>query len=1008
MCCLGSAVLVKDLQQLGPGGMEQVCRRNIRGQVYEGTICIHDMIERQFKGTPGAAALDKWSLRVTTQLTREGVKPGVFVGIFMSKSMSVLVSMVAVMRAGGAFVLLPPSLPSFRLKVMCRKTPVGLVLTVKSLLREASQLGPRVEIVGNNEKNSKTESWTLPTMQPSDPLYAIYTSGSTGEPKGVVVDRGSFGTGVCQFVNKLGLAPGVRVFQSVSYAFVVSISEQLMALASGACICVPSEEELQNNLEAATCRLNATWGTMTPSVARTLDPTSLAVTQSDLEQWGKHVRLYSWYGQAETASSFLIKKLLGSPDEDYGLGSITTGATALAREYTNSAEEGARAFIQTPDWLRKLRPHGHRARCLLTGDIVRYSDIDGTIRLVGRKGTGVKIRGQRVELGEIEFQLRRHFSAAIHVMVEAVRPARSVAGQTVLVGFVAGSTGDIQMNARCAIAELRQSLPSFMIPSVIVPLAVVPTTATGKVYRKALREKMESLTVAEILAYNQQKRGLYRAPVNNREQLLQSIIEELLHLSPSSLSLDDSFFEAGGDSLSARQVVAKARSHGMTLTVASIFEASKVSDLALRLGQVNVANVELQNEDPLEVLRQNFLQTVPAFLRNSIEDVYPAHDSCSRAVHEHRVDYHIFTVKGPLDREKLCNACETFIRATPVMRSVFIPFQEQLLQVTLRSILTPYQELVMPDDDNAVSWTGAFSAQDQKIQHSFEQPVIRFFLMCKSTEEHIFVFRMPHALYDGGCLQQIGKMLSAAYNGVPLPISPTFAEYTRAAARLRTHKALEYWTRLISGSEIARLPRGAAGDQTMAIYPGEFTHHSPPPGITMATAIKAAWAWVLHQETGKSDILFGQVGSTRGIDLAGAPDVIGCCMNTTPVRVQFNKLKGKTAKDLFNMIHHQQVQGHRYETINWSEVIAHGTTWPKDTDFDSVVLHENFGGLPTLQLGEAVGEMSSPVFDSPPVKQHALLTWPVRNTFSAASLVCRDTSRTPNLPALISPAFVRI
>ncbi|KAL4874215.1 hypothetical protein BJY04DRAFT_225274 [Aspergillus karnatakaensis] len=1021
-----NAGMVKDLQQLGPGGLEQVCRWNTLRREDGEVEFIHDMIEQQLKSTPNAdavcawdgsltyAELDRWSLHLAAKLRDDGVGPGVFVGIFMSKSVSVVVSILAVMRAGGAFVLLFPSLPIHRLRLLCEMTPVGLILTQASLSEDAAQLGPKVQMIEHDVEAIETVlvHWTPPEVHCHDPLYAIYTSGSTGVPKGVIVERGSYGPGVRRFINRVGLGPGIRVFQSVSYSFAVSVNEHLTALASGACICVPSDEQLETDTEGAVLQLTATWAVMTPSVARTLNPCKLTclatmvltgelIDKSDLDQWFPFAKVYHWYGQSETASTWLAQEL-STPT--HGLGwdpcCINTGAywivdpedhsrlaplgaegelmlesSALASEYRDNPKETARSFIQSPQWLEKLRTRDRKSRCLLTGDLARYSDSDGTVSLTGRKGGGIKIRGQRIELGEIQSQLRLQFPGAKHVIVEAVEPAGGIAGHKVLLGFVSGLTGSIDMDVRRAIAELRRVLPSFMVPSTVVSVEEMPITSTGKIDRKALRNMMAALTVPEIMAYNHQERPAYQGPSNSQERILQSIVEEVLHLAPSSVSLHNSFFEAGGDSLTARQLAAHARSHGASLTVADILEAPTLSDLAVRLEKVK-SESDPEDDDPFKALQERFFQTIPTFLQDCIEDVYPTMGTNARAVYEYRNDYQQFVIRGPLDREKFRRACEIFIQATAVMRSMFVPFEDQLLHVVLRSIGVPYEELTVPDDEGALSWAREFSIQDQKVDIAIDKPVIRFFLVQKSTEEHVLVLRISHALYDAGCFQHLGNVLSAAYNNEPMPVAASFAEYTRAAAGLRTPEALDYWASLISGSEITRLPRESGGDQTLAMYPGEFTYSPPPKGITIATAIKAAWSWVLYEQTGKMDILFGQIGNTRGINLPGASETIGCCLNITAVRVRFEEHKGKTVRDLFDTIHNQQVQGHRYETVEWSDVVARDGRWPRDTEFDSFVLHENFGALPTLNLGEAVGKIASPVFASPPTNQHAMLTWP--------------------------------
>ncbi|KAF7597139.1 hypothetical protein BBP40_009477 [Aspergillus hancockii] len=1048
-CLRGPPGRVKDLQQIGPDGLNYIYEWNRGGERDEGIVCVHQLIEDRFKQAPFAAAvcawdgaltygeLDRWAKRIAAQLVEAGVKPGSFVGIYMQKSVLAVVAMVAIVKAGAAFIFLPPFLPTVRLQLMCQRTPVELVLSVATLLRSASDLSVPVQVLdyrAKDEEETAATSGGSEIAQPNHPLYAIFTSGSTGEPKGVVVDRASFGPGVREYCRRAQLGPNSRLFQSVSYAFIVSIFEQLISLALGACICVPSEEQLQNDMEGAMCRYQATWGCMTPSVARTLKPERLSclktlaltgepVNQSDMEQWKDHVNLYTLYGQSETGSTLLINSITGSLADSRGLGRPSTGAcwivdpedpttlrplgaegellietTALARGYMNNLEESARTFIEMPKWLKQLRPQGHRSRCLLTGDIVRYYDTDGTIRLLSRKGTGAKIRGQRVELGEIEHHLRPKFPDARHILVDVVCPAKAGTGHSILVAFVHGpwkdtektgelatATSEFRQQARRVIAELRQVLPSFMVPSAIVPLADVPTTATGKVHRKSLRERMSALTVAEILAYNQEDRSAYRAPTTEQEALLLSICAELLYLPASSISLDNSFFQVGGDSLNARQLAAKVRSHGFSLLATDIFEASTLASLASRMRQYNQTDSEVSTApegDPFEGLKQELLGELPSSLvKENVEDVYPASDMQARAIRTHMLDYFPFEIKGQLDRHQLQHACETLIRRTPVMRSVFINFRGKMLQVTLRSVAIPYKELTIPTGEDPLSWARLHIAEDKKKTAAFDRPTIRFTLCRQSLQHHIFIVRLPHAIYDGSCLEQVAKQISAAYNAQTLPEAPDFAAYARRCARLRTPSAMDFWRNFLAESEVTRLPHASKGDEVAVIYPGECSPRSPPPGITMATAIKAAWAWVLHKRTGKLDVLFGQVGSTRGIDIPGATDIIGLCLNITAVRVQFAGLQ--TVEDLLRMLQQQHMRALMYETADWTDIVANASSWPEGTELDSVVLHENFGGLPALDLGDAIGEMADPIFSLSTSNPLTLVTWPSTQTLTS-------------------------
>jgi amino acid adenylation domain-containing protein len=1034
---------IKDLQGAGSEGLKRLLQWNRdRDETEPEMTCVDRLIEQRCGETPSATAvcawdgtltygeLNRWASRIAGQLAASGVRPGKFVGMFMPKSVVTIVAMLGIIKAGGAFVFLPLSLPPRRLQTICEIAQVHLILSTSELLLRASELGPTVKEIHSDRDKTETSQahcWPTTLAEPHHPLYAIFTSGSSGEPKGVIVDRASFGPGVREFGIRTGLGPNSRLFQSVSYAFVVSVLEQLMALAAGACICVPSEEQLQSDLEGAMCSLNACWSTLTPSVARTLDPAKLPslkslllagepVNQADIEKWKDHVTLYTLYGQSESASTLLVGQLSGSTSESCRLGHSTTGtcwivdpedytrlrpigvegelmieSSALARAYINNVKETARTFVERPRWLQTIPPSGDRSQCLLTGDIVRYQDLHGSIQLVGRKETQTKIRGQRVELGEIECQLRTKFPSAHHVITDVISPAGSNGEHLILVAFVyspggletedggvlSSPTAEHRLQARRAISDLRDVLPSYMIPSAILPLRFLPRTATGKIHRKTLRDMVSKLTLSEILLYNGD-RASYRAPNTPEERLLQSICEELLGLPASSASLNDNFFQVGGDSLTARQLVSMARFRGLAFTVPEVFEAATLGSLA---GCARKHNETIDGKsavleiDPFDTLNKDFLHELPPSLAaEDVEDVHPTNEMQTMLVDAQVVDYFPFKITGPLDTHQLRRACEALIQSHAVLRSVFVPFHGRLLQVVLRHKKTPYIELTPPSGEDPNVWAQSYCTEDKKKAPPMSQPIIRFVLIRQNPQQHVFVIRLAHAQYDGGCLQTIATQISAAYNNQPLRVMSNFSDYIRHCARLRTPEALGFWRDLITGAEVTRLPRRSAGEDFCVIYPGECSPVSPPPGITMATAIKAAWSYVLRRETGKTDVLFGQVGNCRGIDLPGARDIIGMCLNTTPVRVTYTDLE--TVHDLFRAVQQQHVRALEFETIDWKDMVAHSTSWPKDTDLDSVVLHENFDGISGLHLGSATGQMGNPVFTTPGWRRHMLVTWP--------------------------------
>ncbi|KAL4758562.1 uncharacterized protein BDW70DRAFT_162484 [Aspergillus foveolatus] len=1062
--------IIRD-QIVGTKGMALMRQWNARREVesYD-AVQVQQLINKQCTDRPSAAAvcawdgsltygeLNQWASSFARNLTlRIGIGPGSFVGIFMAKSVRTVVAMLGVMRAGAAFIFLPLSLPHERLRTMCRIANVQCVVTAPGQSCTTAHFAlPVLEI--ESELPSAESASFLNNATASDPLYAVFTSGSTGQPKGIAVDRASFGPGLRRLCALSRLNAESRVFHAASHTFVVSIIEQLAALATGACLCVPSDDEVQNDLGSALTKFKATWTILTPSVARLLEPANVPsmkslllagepLTAVDLAQWsGSSSGLYSLWGQSESASTLLAHPL--RPDSPTsGLGTPTIGACwvvdpedhhrlvplgaegelllespALARGYLEDSLQTAHTFVEDPAWYSDIckgqtTSEMFPRRWLLTGDLVRYCRIDGSLQLVGRKGTRTKIRGQRVELGEIESQLRKCLPGVQQVVAELVVPASGPGEEQqhppMLVAFTSTSHDKTQPSGqelmaetprnehrsafRAALSVLRQALPSYMVPSAILPLSFLPRTITGKIDRKSLREWSGRQTLDEILKFHQE-RAVFRAPLTEGERIVQESCEEVLHLVPGSVGLEDNFFGLGGNSLTAQQLAAATRSRGLRIKVTDVFEKPSLGSLAatgmpcsftLCAGHKNRLD-RASDKHPFVALKKDLLQNVvlpEGYKPEDVEDVYPALEMQSLLVNLAVIDYFPIEVNGPIDYNRLWRACQLFVDVQPSFRSIFVSFQGRTMQIVLRKIEIAWNQLTMPAGADLMASARSWALQDRTQPRALSQPSAAFTLIHGNDgQRSAFILKMPHAQYDGVCLRQIIQQLGELYNDPGLAVThrtlANFTTYRLACARLRTPAALNFWGTLLADSEVTRLPRVSAGSDTSIIYSCECEPPLPPTGITMATAIKAAWAFVLAQETSSTDVVFGQITNCRGnIDIGpdvggrrSGQDIIGMCLNTTPVRV---KLASTTRiKQLLLAVQEEHVRMLPYETIDWFDMVANSTPWPADTDLDSVVLHENFSSAGDLVLGITAGRMDNPIFTTPGWKRHVLVTWP--------------------------------
>jgi amino acid adenylation domain-containing protein len=1039
---------ILDLQTVGRKGLAQMQHWHFSRKgagTADDDVRVHQLINVQLLRRPSALAVSAWdgslsyaelnhwascmSRRIV--FDKFGVQPGQFIGLMIPKSVRTVVAMMSVIKAGAAFVFLTPSLPLERLRTMCRIAGVHRILTISGYQDKAAELGvPVTQVDVQPASTEEAEPFEIDVQ--SGPLYAVFTSGSTGEPKGVQVNRESFGPGVAEFCAKTKLGPDSRIFQSVSYAFVVSILEQLIGLATGACICIPSEEQLQNDMEATLAQCNANWAAMTPTVARTLIPSDFPALESlilagepisvaDVKQWEDFTTLYSMYGQSETASTLLLRQVHGSVYEANNLGALTTGkcwivdpadhqrlcpvgvegellleSTALGVCYLGNHEQSAATFVKRPVWSFES-DHGDepRRRWLLTGDLVKYNSFDGSIQLVGRKGTQTKIRGQRVELGEIESCLRNSYPSA-QIIAEVVTPAAAEgeSGQPapILIAFTCSelqppasafgleieSTAESSAHNRKALAKLRQLLPSYMIPSAIINLRHLPRTASGKINRKALRDWAAERAVDEILCFGEE-RAAFRPADTHEERVLQSICKKVLHLPSSKVGLDDNFFHIGGDSLTARQLVSASRLHGFHITVSDVFDQPTLAALARCYIKCDSRSEIANDENPFESIKRELLQVLPPEIdAKNVEDVFPTLEMQSHLVEYGVFDYFPMEIHGAVNAHQLRHACQVLVDIQPALRSIFIPFKSQITQVVLHQADIPWAEYTAPSGTDLMEWTRSWVMQDRERAPPVTQLTVNFTLIHNESGKSAFVIRLSHAQYDGVCLKPLFQQLEAIYadpgrSSQRRPNADCIS-YRRTCARLRTPQALEYWKSILAGSEVTRFPRLCVGEVVPAIYSGECAPVPPPAGITMATAIKAAWAYVLARETGKTDVLFGQVTNCRGIQPEAGQEIIGMCLNTTPVRVQVEATI--RVRDLLMMIQQQHVKSLEHETIDWFDMVAQSTSWPADTDLDTVVLHENFASLDEISLGNATAQINEPIFKPVGSKRHLLITWP--------------------------------
>ncbi|TVY85159.1 Nonribosomal peptide synthetase [Lachnellula suecica] len=618
--------------------------------------CIHEIIETRalshsksapavtsWDGDLSYAELDRLCTRLASKLVHLGVGVGVYVPLCFEKTLWAVVSMIAVMKAGGIIVPLDHTHPESRLRHFVEDVEADLVLCSRQNHHKIASVSKRALVVDSKTVDELEDANSfLPTVSPNDAAYCIFTSGTTGRPKGTIVEHGAFCTSAIEHSKAMYMRSDSRVYQFASFTFDASIMEILTTLIVGACVCIPSDQERMNDISGSIKKMRVTWTLLTPSVASTLSPKSVpslktlvtggeAMHSGHIAKWKGKVSLINAYGPSETsviaststkvdesgneinADPSNIGRAVGGRTwivdfRDHNklvpvgcLGELFVEGRTVARGYLKNESKTAEAFVNNLAWLKSLR---QKERVYKTGDLARYNS-DGSLIFVARKDTQIKLNGQRIELGEIEHHVKSSIPDDYQSAVELVAPMSNMSTNA-LAAFFSSEAHDFGSNledervsgvddillsmsdgargiAKSLDSSLATILPSYMIPSFYIPLTKMPLTSSGKLDRLRLRTIVQSLPREVAGPYrlaNSEHRNSKTAK-SPIEQKLQRLWEKVLGVSEAgTVGLEDHFFRLGGDSVASMKLVGAARSEGILLSVVDIFRNPRLRDMS--------------------------------------------------------------------------------------------------------------------------------------------------------------------------------------------------------------------------------------------------------------------------------------------------------------------------------------------------------------------------------------------------------------------------------------------
>lgn len=1017
-------------------------------------VCVHEVIERRAIDQPYHLAvsgsdgqftykeLDRYSSQIAGYLIARGCVTGQCVPICFERSRWTAVAMVAVMKAGGTFVPLEHTHPWSRLQEICRRTHASLILSSTAQSSLSKSLSDEIIVVGDDilkGRNGRIIPRSYRNIDPDQAAYVLFTSGTTGVPKGVMIPHSSYTSAAESHIRAFSIRPQSRVLQFSSYSFDVSVMEILTTLMAGATVCVITEQERSQMLTEGTCPLTVTHAFITPSVAGAMDATRSLwvqnlillgepVSASHIAQWHGACNLINGYGPTECSVINIVRTGL-SPDLDPGnigwplgihcwvvdkddhekllpigaVGELILSGPSVGQGYLDQTRGKAEGFLDCPKWMMDIYPEtSSHWRFYKTGDLVRYVIADGSLRFEGRKDQQIKIRGQRVELEEIEYHVRRCFPDAKEAVVSQVMvPEKSSSllsnsvpvprlvacvwkgsgGERVVVNGINGDSGhahsllgspsrQFHADTAAALTQLRDALLGYMVPSIFLPIDQVPRTKAGKTDRRRLDEELSSMKPEHWDAFSDVQQGK-KSMETETERKLHSILAEVLELSPDEVGAEDSFFHLGGDSILAMKVAAHAREEGLDISAHDILRTPTIRDWAETIDEapVLVSDASKENtpfslitDDEYTAIIKSSLSGEHPLTRENVADILPAVESQVYYINEASPLAYSHLFPGALSVDRLYRACSQIMSRYSILRTLFMTVNDRMFQVILREV-EPIFNLVEDEDPEAYM---AQMSREKLIATTVQGSIIVNFTVVTSPirPDWVFVVKLSHAQYDGSCLAILWEAIVAAYEGRELPDAVEFSDLVYHRLGNDNLDTISFWKQYLEGVSIdsidplnTRCLLGPANeDATPRRCTKEMARPYLLPEITMANFVKAALSWLLSQHSGLLDLVIGQVFHGRGGSFPGVDRVLGPCINFLPTRISINP--SWTVAELLRRVQAQQLTLLPYDTVPLSTIAKQCTTWPENVNFGVIVHHQSVQPPQPLEIG-GVAALSS-------------------------------------------------